>query len=184
MRKRGVLASWRKVYYGKSGFRCVNGRSTDSPNSMMSAENSESVDTADIIRLALATLSICHDTTMISTRIFSALLVVVLSTSASGCVLGWASQPTYCLSSANQSCTSRSLRTTIRRSPGCGLALKARPAGCSLRSFLKFQFVAFDRFEISTPLRCIPGKVSALPDSAMIVSSIGSPQTDRGPPRS
>jgi hypothetical protein len=49
---------------------------------------------------------------------------------------------------------------------------------------VQFQFVAFHGFEISTPLRRVTGNISAPFDSTIIISSIGSPETDRGPPRS
>jgi hypothetical protein len=53
-----------------------------------------------------------------------------------------------------------------------------------MRSFVQIQFVAFRAFQISTPLLRSPGNLPAPSDSVIIVSSIGSPETDRGPPRS
>jgi hypothetical protein len=53
-----------------------------------------------------------------------------------------------------------------------------------VRSFAAFQFVTFRAFVISAALRQTAGNISAPPDSVIIVSSIGSPETDRGPPTS
>jgi hypothetical protein len=66
----------------------------------------------------------------------------------------------------------------------CGHILKSLPGNCGLRNFVQFQFVEFHNFEISAPLRATSDNISAPLDSAIIVSSIGSPETDRGPPRS
>ena len=53
-----------------------------------------------------------------------------------------------------------------------------------MRSFIQFQFVALHAFRISAPLQPAAGSFSRPPDAVIIVSSIGSPETDRGPPRS
>jgi hypothetical protein len=119
------------------------------------------------------------------TSITSVLLILVFATSASACVAEWGSQPaTSCPHSSTR-------RVCVREKPGtamafglCGHVLKSVPGKCGLRSFVQFQFVAFHKFEISAPLRRVAGNISAPFDSAIIVSSIGSPETDRGPPRS
>jgi hypothetical protein len=50
-----------------------------------------------------------------------------------------------------------------------------------MRSFVQSQFVAFHAFEISAPVRTA-SSISMPFDSLIIVSSIGSPDADRGPP--
>jgi len=52
-----------------------------------------------------------------------------------------------------------------------------------MRSFIQLQFVTLHTFEISAPLQPDAGSISAPFDSRIVVSSIGSPETDRGPPR-
>jgi hypothetical protein len=66
----------------------------------------------------------------------------------------------------------------------CGDVVKSMPGHCSLRSLLRFQFPAFQRFEVSTPLRRTAEIISAPRGASIIATSIGSPETDRGPPRS
>jgi len=53
-----------------------------------------------------------------------------------------------------------------------------------MRSFVPFQFLPFHAFEISTPLQRAAGNIPAPFDFVILVSSIGSPETDRGPPAS
>jgi hypothetical protein len=69
-------------------------------------------------------------------------------------------------------------------SAACGDFLKSPPGKCGLRSFAQFQFVAFHKFEISAPLLPAAYNLAAPLGLDIVVSSIGSPQTDRGPPRS
>jgi hypothetical protein len=52
-----------------------------------------------------------------------------------------------------------------------------------MRSFIPLQFVALHAIQTSAPLLRV-GNVSPAFDSVMIVSSIGLPETDRGPPLS
>ena len=64
----------------------------------------------------------------------------------------------------------------------CGRVVKSLPDKCGLRSLVRRQFVVFRTFEISTPLRRTASNISAPFDSMIMVSSVGSPETDRGPP--
>jgi hypothetical protein len=66
----------------------------------------------------------------------------------------------------------------------CGHSFKGRPGRCSLRGLLQFQFQALPAFEIAIPFDLIAEKVTAPSDSATKLTSVGSPETDRGPPRS
>ena len=119
------------------------------------------------------------------TSITSGLLILVFATSASGCAIGWNSDPgTYCpRPSARQACVRKKPGTTAARRSACGHILKSLPGRCSSRSLAQFQFAELHRFEIPSPLRQAGSKIS-LPCNPVIASSIGSPQTDRGPPRS
>jgi len=63
--------------------------------------------------------------------------------------------------------------------PACGYVLRSQPGRCGIRGFAQFQFVTFHAFEISTPLQRAAGNIPAPLDSAIIISSIGSPETDR-----
>jgi hypothetical protein len=118
--------------------------------------------------------------------ITSVLLILALGTSASACVAGWGSQsaPSCVRPNARQARarTKPSISTAVGTT--CGHSLKSLPGNCGLRNFVQFQFVTFHKFEVHTPLRPTCGNISAPLDSAIIVSSIGSPETDRGPPRS
>jgi hypothetical protein len=120
------------------------------------------------------------------TSITSGLLILVLTTSAFGCATGWSSKPeTLCpRPSTRQACVRKKPGTTAARGSACGHTLKSLPGQCSLRSLAQFQFAGLHGFEIPSPLRHAGGKVSLPFNSVIIVSSIGSPETDRGPPRS
>jgi hypothetical protein len=62
--------------------------------------------------------------------------------------------------------------------------VKSSRGHCSLRSLAQFHFAEFRRFEISRPLQRVGGKPSPGSNSRIVLSSIGSPETDRGPPHS
>jgi hypothetical protein len=121
--------------------------------------------------------------------ITSALLIAVLAASASGCVAGWGSLlPTSC---SYPSVLDRCERTNASGAAGastarghtfCGHVFRSLPARCGLRSFLSLQLVALRAVEIVSPLQVAVRSVSGPADSKIIVSSIGSPETDRGPP--
>jgi hypothetical protein len=53
-----------------------------------------------------------------------------------------------------------------------------------MRSFVQFQFAALRAFELSAPLLRSSGKIAVPLAPAIVVSSIGSPESDRGPPNS
>jgi len=68
--------------------------------------------------------------------------------------------------------------------PAGGDFLKSSPRICEMRSFVHFQFVSLRALTISAPLHRVASNISALLDSVIVVSSVGPPETDRGPPRS
>jgi len=116
----------------------------------------------------------------------SALLVLALAASASACAMDWCSGPrSFCAGlGVRRDCAWNKIGTAANGGKACLPAAKSTPTACSLRSFVQFQFVAFDRCETWTSLPSVAGKILARPDSRIVVSSIGSPETDRGPPRS
>jgi len=115
------------------------------------------------------------------TSIISALLILVFTTSASACISGW-STPSADSCSPGLSHPHCPRKQSVR--PVCGQSVKPLPAKCGLRSFTQFHFIAFHPLETRTPLRCVARSLAAATDAVIIVSSIGSPETDRGPPRS
>jgi hypothetical protein len=134
-------------------------------------------------RSALARLTIDSVRRM---SITSGLLILVLGTSVFGCATGWSSKPgTLCPRlGTRQVCAGKKPGTTAARGSACGHTLKSLPGQCSLRSFAQVQFAELHRFEIPSPLRYADGKVPPPFNSVITVSSIGSPETDRGPPGS
>ena len=103
----------------------------------------------------------------------AALLIMVLAASALGCVAGWAT-------AAHDRCAPD---LCVRRTAACGAAVQATPGHCGMRTFVQFHFVPFQRFEIAAPLR-LAGSIPGPRPRTLVLSSIGSPQTDRGPPNS
>ncbi len=120
------------------------------------------------------------------TSITSALLILMVLTSASACVAGCGSQPAPSCSRTNarQACARRQAHTATTKNPACGDTVKSQPGRCGVRSFIPFQFATLPAFETSPPLKHTDGNVSAPLNAVIGVSSIGSPETDRGPPRS
>ncbi len=53
-----------------------------------------------------------------------------------------------------------------------------------MHTFVQFQFVALHAAEIVSPLARPARRISIPSDSFILISSIGSPETDRGPPNS
>ena len=115
--------------------------------------------------------------------LISGFLVIVLASAAFGCVSDWGGEP-------SSSCNNSSIRKRCARKPGTALAkrsgcsdsVKSLPGLCNLRGFAQFQFTEFRKFEIAGPLREVEGRISRPRNAAILVSSIGSPETDRGPP--
>jgi hypothetical protein len=113
--------------------------------------------------------------------IISALLIVTLATSASACVEGvGSSSPGLCAKSSRPSCGRNLKAVGVRR---CNPGLKSVPAHCEIRGLVQFHLVAFTKFEVPSPLRIV-SRIFVLSRQGPGVSSIGSPETDRGPPLS
>jgi hypothetical protein len=115
--------------------------------------------------------------------ITAVLLILVLVPSASACVAGWGSPitPSCPRTISRRDCTRKETATATIRGRACGEVLKSLPARCGMRSFIQFQFVSLAGFEIAAPIKRTASNPVAF-DSVVVVSSIGSPETDRGPP--
>jgi hypothetical protein len=118
--------------------------------------------------------------------ITSGFLILVLAFSAFGCATGLVGES---LASCHRPNSQRRLvgstsAATAAASPRCKPTLKSSQGRCSLRSLERFQFAELRNFEIQSPLQLASGKASPPVSSRIIVSSIGSPETDRGPPHS
>jgi len=118
--------------------------------------------------------------------ITSGLLILALAASASACVAGGNSQPTPSCSRPNtrQVCARKKPGAETTATPACRYALRSLAARCGMRSFVQFQVAGFHKFELPTPLQPAARNISLRLDSAIKGSPIGSPETDRGPPRS
>jgi len=106
--------------------------------------------------------------------------LVTLATSASACVEGaGSSYSNGCVRSVGPSCQ-RQLHAA--NAPRCSPFLKAVPAHCDIRGLVQVHIVAFTKFEIPSPLTLVTAQVLLPSGPALRKSSIGSPETDRGPP--
>ena len=105
------------------------------------------------------------------------LLIVAIAASASACILGAGTRSTGACPPLKRHC----LRAA--RTGGCGSILSSSPERCGIRGLLQFHFVAFQESDL-TGSRLVAGRIAAPFRPALRTYSIGSPETDRGPPRS
>jgi hypothetical protein len=121
---------------------------------------------------------------MLGKAITSALLSLIIAVSASACVVGSGAQAAdFCGRFHSHHCARKRLGPAVASAPKCTGALQAPPGVCVLRGMLQFHPITFEGFAISTPLLLVAGHVPATFDSRVVVSSVGPPETDRGPPR-
>jgi hypothetical protein len=112
--------------------------------------------------------------------LISALLILALFASASACVAG-----TSDYSTAGGRARFRPCRSEFaHRQTNSSYALRAPITRCALRGLLSFQFLTLPAFEVAVPLELTAQEVTEPSDSTVELTSIGSPETDRGPPRS
>ncbi len=113
--------------------------------------------------------------------LIAALLILSLANSASACVIAPSRTPASChRTRLTNPCAPKTLHIA---NPACDPVLKSAPAQCSLRGLLQFHFLLLRTFDIAAPLLHI-AKKSSPPPATLKLTSIGSPETDRGPPRS
>src|SRR5215469_5585821 len=115
--------------------------------------------------------------------IISALLIVTIATSASACVEGGggSSASRLCSKSSRPSGGRNFQAVGVRR---CNPVLKSVPAHCDIRGLVQFHLVAFTKFAVRSPLRIVSAGILVPSREGPRVFSIGSPETDRGPPLS
>ena len=113
----------------------------------------------------------------VRSRLTAVLLVMFCAASAFGCVTGV---------SSSQSCASLTRRHACvkSRKAGCRPVFRQAPTDCSFRSFTQSQPADFRPFVLGAPQAHTTGAVPVRYGCAIVLLSIGSPQTDRGPPRS
>lgn len=109
--------------------------------------------------------------------ITAALLTLTLAVSASACVEGAGSSLAKPCISSQKHCP-----RAARSSTKCGAVLKSSPSHCGVRGLLQFHFIAFQKSDTVASLRAMPEPVVLPSRPALRISSIGSPETDRGPP--
>lgn len=115
----------------------------------------------------------------------SVLLVVVLMALSPVCASGWSGQSATTCAPPGARRPFATEKTGVAQvaQAVCHNALKSQPAGCGLRSFVQSQIASFRTAEVpALRVRCIGHIAPAR--AAIIVSAIGPPETDRGPPRS
>jgi hypothetical protein len=114
----------------------------------------------------------------------SILLVMVFMALAPACVAGWnggEARPCW-RHKINVAGTGKTARTG-QQAIACSSWIAAHPGRCGLRIFVQLTFAQPPAFSLSPPQRRSAEKV--LPrETAIIVSSVGPSETDRGPPRS
>ena len=118
--------------------------------------------------------------------ITSVLLILALVASSSSCVAGWGSLRTSSCphSIGRNSCVGKNHDVAKTADSGCGRVLESSPGTCGIRGFVQAKLAAFHRIEISIPLCRVAGGIPTPSDFPVVISSIDSPETDRGPPRS
>jgi hypothetical protein len=118
--------------------------------------------------------------------LISACLIPVFAASAFGCVAGFGGEraPRRSESRKDRMCARKQASSSAMSGSACPDVVKSAPSQCSLRSLTQVQVAKFSRFEVPTPLRVTNARSTVQPNSLLIIASIGSPETDRGPPHS
>jgi hypothetical protein len=118
--------------------------------------------------------------TLTGNSILSALLIVNLIVSVSACIEGGGSASKNDRARSNCPSCKRQLHTADARS--CSPVLKEVPSRCEIRGLARFHIVAFGRSDVSSPLWLVIARV-VIPSAPVLRKfSIGSPESDRGPP--
>jgi len=119
-------------------------------------------------------------------RVMAALLVLLLTTSASACITGWTDEPAPAChrqtAHHNYASAKRSTAKWVAHLACTGTSKS--PARCGIRGFDQLQFAEFGPRLCSSLLLIPTGIIAAPACETIVISSIGSRETDRGPPRS
>jgi hypothetical protein len=100
-------------------------------------------------------------------------VMLALAGLAPACVAGWDGQPATLACRAARRCLNGKADKSIK---------PAAANKCGLRMFVQLQFARLAGTNLSRPLLDRAGEVSLLAPAVIVFSSIGSPETDRGPP--
>jgi hypothetical protein len=109
--------------------------------------------------------------------LISALLILTLSASVSRCITGSSD-------GAPAGCWLSHVRLSrVTAGDQCGDTARSRSKQCSLRGMLQFQFLTLPPVRVTPPQQVVAESKTPV-DSTIKFTSIGSPETDRGPPLS
>jgi len=114
--------------------------------------------------------------------VIAGLLILTLTASSSACVEGAGNPLSKSCANTRQSACSR--KTHVVRTSKCSLALRSLPGHCGIRGLLQLHLLALRTAEASMPLQVVSKHISLPFGPAIRISSVGSPETDRGPPLS
>lgn len=109
------------------------------------------------------------------------LLILTIGASTSACVAGSASNQSK-FGARIKSCQSSVPKLNNIEAPRCNKEADALPSNCGIRGLAQFHFFIFPELTIGAPQRVLHGRISVPSNMAPRISSIGSPETDRGPP--
>jgi len=118
-------------------------------------------------------------------RVLSGLLILLLTTSASVCITGWTGQPASACRRNSRDTRSDSMQNGAATAhQACSHVLESGLGRCGIHGFDYLQLAEFGPRLSSNPLPVPTDFVVTPADTRIVISSIGSPETDRGPPRS
>ena len=123
-----------------------------------------------------------------SASAISVVLILVVAGLSPACVAGWTPAARVGRAAQDRCAEKKSVGksqtlASATKQPDCGHAVTAAAARCGLRSFIQLQFAQTRQAELARPLLLATEAVLSSPIAVFIVST-GSPQSDRGPPRS
>jgi hypothetical protein len=113
------------------------------------------------------------------------LLVALMNTMATACVADSSGRNARPCKQHKDFCRGKAVRARGKTPAStCAASLKAPEAHCGLRSFVQSHFAESKSSAPITVQLVSAASVTVPDDPLIIISSIGSPHTDRGPPRS
>ena len=110
------------------------------------------------------------------------MLILLIAGLAPACVAGWNGDARGNCASDRQPTIRKDSKDRCKRAKDCGAQLRAQASHCGLRTFLQLQFARSRPATSEPPKLRMQGKVTIQPAVTLALSSIGSPQSDRGPP--
>ena len=110
------------------------------------------------------------------------LLMIVVNTMAAACVSDTREIP-KCSRMARTTCSHQN-RASMRSATRCGESVSRLPEQCRMRGFSQSQVAAISRAERLQAEPAPTAQIEAPDDPLFAATSVGPPETDRGPPRS